>query len=101
MQLLNQKEQLDAKISESKSINDANLLKLKEEIEKDGKSSIFQTQSCNVFFSRENDLKKLIRKSSERICSIAQLEELEVDEMDETQLKEMAENYFGESSFTF
>ena len=53
-----------------------------------------------MFFSRENDLKKLIRKSSERICSIAQLEELEVDEMDETQLKEMAENYFGESSFT-
>ena len=40
MQLINQKEQLDAKISESKSINDANLLKLKEEIEKDGKFSI-------------------------------------------------------------
>ena len=52
-----------------------------------------------LFFT-ENDFKKLIRKSSERICLIAQLEELEVDEMDEDQLKEMADNYFGESSFT-
>ena len=100
MQLINQKEQLDAKISESKSINNANLLKLKEEIEKDGKFSIFQRKSCNVIVFTENDFKKLIRKSSERICSIAQLEEFEVDEMDEVQLKEMAENYFGESSFT-
>ena len=63
----------------------------------------FQSSKGKVamfLFFTENDFKKLIRKSSERICLIAQLEELEVDEMDEDQLKEMDENYFGESSFT-
>ena len=40
MQLMNQKEQLEAKISESRSINEANFLKLKEEMEEDGKPSL-------------------------------------------------------------
>ena len=59
MQLINQKEQLDAKISESKSINDANLLKLKEEIEKDGKFSIFHKEKDEMSLL----LQKMILKS--------------------------------------
>ena len=59
MQLINQKEQLDAKISESKSINDANLLKLKEEIEKDGKFSIFHKEKDAMSLL----LQKMILKS--------------------------------------
>ena len=47
----------------------------------------------------ENALKKSRIISSERIISIAQLEELEVDEMDEDQLQEMAETFFDESTF--
>ena len=42
----------------------------------------------------ENALKKSRITSSERIISIAQLEELEVDEMDEDQLQEIAETFF-------
>ena len=42
----------------------------------------------------ENALKKSRIISSERIISIAQLEELEVDEMDEDQLQEIAETFF-------
>ena len=40
MQLMKQKDQLEAKIYENKSINEANSLKLKEEIEEDGKPSL-------------------------------------------------------------
>ena len=47
----------------------------------------------------ENALKKSRITSSERIISIAQLEELEVDEMDEDQLQDMAETFFDESTF--
>ena len=49
MQLMNQKEQLEAKISESKSINEANLLKLREEIEEDGKPC-FNLLNMNRFY---------------------------------------------------
>ena len=45
----------------------------------------------------ENAFKKSKILSSERVCSIAQLEELEVDEMNEDQLQEMAETFFDES----
>ena len=47
----------------------------------------------------EHALKKSRIISSERIISIAQLEELEVDEMDEDRLQEMAETFFDESTF--
>ena len=58
-----------------------------------------QTENCNVMVVLENALKKSRIISSERIISIAQLEELEVDEMEEDQLQEMAETFFDESTF--
>lgn len=52
-------------------------------------------------FFRENNFKKLKNTSSKRICSIAQLEDLEssVDEMDEAELRDMAETFFDDSSY--
>ena len=103
MQLLKQKDQLEAKISENKSINEANSQKLREEIEEDGKhslQSVKQTYIYNAFF-QENNFKKLKNISSRRICSIAQLEDLEssIDEMDEAELRDMAETFFDDSSY--
>ena len=68
---------------------------LREEIEKDGKLSIFKQEI--IMICLENAFKKSKILSSERVCSIAQLEELEVDEMNEDQLQEMAETFFDES----
>ena len=69
---------------------------LREEIEKDGKISIFKHEIIMIFFL-ESAFKKSKILSSERVCSIAQLEDLEVDEMNEDQLQEMAETFFDES----
>ena len=59
MQLMNQKEQLEAKISESRSINEANFLKLKEEMEEDGKPSLqsVKYRDLKCIFSRKKPQK--------------------------------------------
>ena len=72
-------------------------MKLRKEIDEDGKAPlrIFNLLQCNICLANELKISKV--RAGERISSLAHLEDLDIEGLDEAQLRQMAVIHFDEA----